>query len=110
VEVSIAYATDWGTTTVPGMLVDDTTVTVDGATAAQTSFESDTGGWTVPGAPPEGPATNLNDWIRSGKIPFEDAAVTQTQFRLLFGFGFEGVNGDAGRNELMRRTVDYLLE
>jgi hypothetical protein len=109
VEVSIVYATDWGTTTVPGVLVDDATVTVDGATAAQTSFEGDTGGWMVPGAPPEGPATNLNDWIRSTRIPFEDAAVTQTQFGLLFGFGFEGVNGDAARNELMRRTVGYLL-
>ena len=45
------YATDWGTLTVPGMLVDDTTVTVDGAVTAETSFETeDLGGWTVPGA------------------------------------------------------------
>ena len=30
VQLSIVYATDWGTLTVPGMLVDDTTVTVGG--------------------------------------------------------------------------------
>ena len=35
------YATDWGTLTVPGMFVDDTTVTVDGAVTAETSFETD---------------------------------------------------------------------
>ena len=32
VEISIVYATDWGTLTVPGMLVDDTKVTVNGVT------------------------------------------------------------------------------
>ena len=59
------YATDWGTLTVPGMLVDDTTVTVGGIVTAETSFETDLGGWSVPGAHPEGPSVNLNDWIRS---------------------------------------------
>ena len=110
VELSIVYATDWGTLTVPGMLVDDTTVTVDGAVTAETSFETeDLGGWTVPGAHPAGPSENLNDWIRSERI-FEDAAVTKTQFGLMFGFGFEGVNTAANRADLAGRTVDYLLE
>jgi len=27
----------------------------------------------------------------------------------MFGFGFEGVSGDAARKDLMRRTVRYLL-
>ena len=76
---------------------------------AQTSFEEDLGGWSVPGPHPEGPSTNANDWIRSARIPFEDAAVTQTEFGMLFGFGFEGVDGAANRAELMRRTVGYLL-
>jgi Zinc carboxypeptidase len=109
VEISIVFATDWGTLTVPGMLVDDTTVSVGGANVAQTSFETDLGGWTVPGAHPAGPSTNLNDWIRSQRI-FEDAAVTKSQFGLFFGFGFEGVDGRANRAELMRRTVGYLLQ
>jgi hypothetical protein len=108
VEISIVFATDWGTLTVPGMLVDDTTVTVGGAPVAQTSFETDLGGWTVPGAHPAGPSSNLNDWIRSQRI-FEDAAVTKSEFGLFFGFGFEGVDGRANRADLMRRTVNYLL-
>jgi hypothetical protein len=109
VEISIVFATDWGTLTVPGMLVDDTTVTVGGAPVAQTSFETDMGGWSVPGAHPAGPSSNLNDWIRSQRI-FEDAAVTKSDFGLFFGFGFEGVDGAENRAELMRRTVDYLLQ
>jgi hypothetical protein len=109
VEVSIVFATDWGTLTVPGVLVDDTAVTVNGSTVAETSFETDLGGWSVPGAHPAGPSTNLNDWIQSERIPFEDAAVTQTGFGLLFGFGLEGVNGADNRAALMRRQVDYLL-
>ncbi|MGH2824290.1 MAG: M14 family zinc carboxypeptidase [Thermoleophilaceae bacterium] len=109
VEVSIVFATDWGTLVVPGALVDDTTVTVDGTPVAQTSFETDMGGWSVPGAHPAGPSTNLNDWIQSDRIPFEDASVTRTDFGLYFGFGFEGVDTAENRRELMRRTVDYLL-
>jgi hypothetical protein len=108
VEISIVYATDWGTLTVPGMLVDDTKVTVNGVTTDETSFETDLGGWEIPGAHPEGPSSNLNDWIRSQRI-FEDAAVTKTRFGLMFGFGLEGVDGPANRADLMERTVSYLL-
>jgi hypothetical protein len=108
VEVSIVFATDWGTLTVPGALVDDTTVTA-GGTVEETSFETDLGGWSVPGAHPAGPSTNVNDWIQTERIPFEDASVTQTADTLYFGFGFEGVNGQATRNDLMDRVVGYLL-
>jgi hypothetical protein len=108
IEISIVYATDWSTLETPGVLVDDTTVTVGGQQVAQTSFETDMGGWTVPGAHPAGPSANLNDWVRSQRI-FEDAAVTRTDFGLFFGFGFEGVDGAENRAELMRRTVGYLL-
>ena len=108
VEISIVYATDWGTLQTPGMLVDDTKVTVNGAVTDQTSFETDMGGWDIPGAHPEGPSSNLNDWIRSQRI-FEDAAVTKTRFGLDFGFGLEGVDGADNRADLMKRTVNYLL-
>ena len=46
VEISIVFATDWGTLT-PGMLVDDTKVTVNGVTTHETSFETDQGGWEI---------------------------------------------------------------
>ena len=108
VEISIVYATDWGTLTVPGMLVDDTKVTVNGVTTHETDFETDEGGWEIPGAHPEGPSSNLNDWIRSQRI-FEDAAVTKSAFGLFFGFGLEGVDGEANRRDLMERTLSYLL-
>ncbi len=108
VEISIVYATDWGTLTVPGMLVDDTKVTVNGVTTHETDFETDEGGWEIPGAHPEGPSSNLNDWIRSRRI-FEDAAVTKSAFGLFFGFGLEGVDGEANRQDLMERTLSYLL-
>ena len=90
------------------MLVDDTPVTVDGNVAAETSFETDLGGWEVPGAHPEGPSQNLNDWIRS-EVIFEDAAVTMTDEGLVFGFGFEGVNTPEARADLMGRTLEHLL-
>ena len=48
----------------------------------ETSFETDQGGWEVPGAHPEGPSTNVNDWDPEGPDPFEDAAVTKTEFGL----------------------------
>ena len=50
VEVSIVFATDWGTTPVPGAMIDDTTVTA-GSNVSQTSFETqgDLGGWTIRG-------------------------------------------------------------
>ena len=90
-------------------MVDDTTVTA-GGNVSSTSFETqgDLGGWTVPGPHPGG-STNVNDWIQSDRIPFEDAAVTQTEFGLLFGFGLEGVNGAGNRAALMGRQVNYLL-
>jgi hypothetical protein len=110
VELSIVFATDWGTTTVPGMMLDDTTVTA-GSNVSTTSFETqgDLGGWTIPGAHPQGPSTNVNDWIQSDRIPFEDAAVTVTKFGMMFGFGLEGVNGAGNRAVLMDRILDHLL-
>src|SRR5690606_32211797 len=50
VEVSIAYASDWAFQGL-GTWVDDAVVTVGGAVVDETSFETDTGAWTVPGAP-----------------------------------------------------------
>jgi Zinc carboxypeptidase len=111
VELSIVFATDWGTLTVPGVMIDDTRVTA-GSNVTETSFETqgDLGGWTVPGAHPEGPSTNLNDWIQSERVPFEDAAVTVTDFGMMFGFGLEGVNGADNRAVLMDRMLDHLLQ
>jgi len=111
VEVSIVFATDWGTRVVPGVLLDDTTVTA-GSNVSQTSFETegDLGGWTIPGPHEGSPSENVDDWIQSERIPIEDAAVTVTEFGLMFGFGLEGVNGADNRAVLMDRILDHLLQ
>lgn len=110
VEISIVFATDWGTRVVPGMMVDDTTVTA-GSNVSQTSFETDgdLGGWTIPGPHAGSPSENVDDWIQSGRIPVEDAAVTVSRFGMMFGFGLEGVNGQGNRAVLMDRILDHLL-
>jgi hypothetical protein len=107
IEVAISHATD------PAVLglnvfVDDVEVSTGQGT---TSFEDDADpldGWTVPGAP-EGSPTNPNDWTRTGSLGFEEGAVVSTDDSLFFGFGFEGVTSTAQRNELMGRSVNYLL-
>jgi murein tripeptide amidase MpaA len=107
VEVSIVYATDWAIQIVPGVFVDDTTVTV-GPSSESTSFEDGYGGWTVMG--PHDDDTNANEWTRSEGVPFEDAAIVGTDRSLLAGFGLEGVNSAAARNDLMGRVMSALLD
>jgi hypothetical protein len=110
VELSIVFATDWAIEPVPGVMIDDTRVTA-GSSVSETSFESqgDLGGWSVPGPHAGSPSINRNDWIQSERIPFEDAAVTVSDFGLMFGFGLEGVSGAGNRAVLMDRMLDHLL-
>jgi hypothetical protein len=106
IEVMISFATDWGTGDL-GVFIDDTVVTVDAAIVSQTSFETGLGDWSVPGAPP-GSVANTNDWERVGVL-FEIASIVSTEDTLLFGFGFEAVNTQADRNEVMHRSLEHLL-
>jgi hypothetical protein len=106
VEVSISYVTDWGTLNT-GVFVDDTSVIVDGATVRETSFEDGLDGWEVLGSP-EGSAPNPSDWIRTEALIVTWAAVT-TPDTVLHGFGFEGISTAEERNEIMRRTLEFLL-
>jgi hypothetical protein len=105
VEVSISYASDWGTQGL-GVFVDDTRVTVDGAEQAATSFESDLGGWTVAGAPPGSDANN-NDWERD-QLAFDEGAVVVTEDTVFAGFGAEGL-APAERNDFVARSLAHLL-
>ncbi|MGH3736787.1 MAG: M14 family zinc carboxypeptidase [Micromonosporaceae bacterium] len=105
VEISISYATDWGTLKL-GTFVDDTTVTVDGV-ATSTSFETDLGGWTVSG-PPAGSPGNGNDWVRS-TAAFEEGAVVVTDDTVYVGFGIEGLSTAEQRNSFMKRSLKHLL-
>jgi len=98
--VSITHVTDPAVLGL-GVFVDDTTVTADGATVAETSFETDLGGWSVAGAPPDsGP--NANDWIRTQSVGFVDGPGVATDHSLYWGFGLEGVRSAANRAQLVK--------
>jgi hypothetical protein len=104
VEVSITYASDWGTQGL-GTFVDDITLP-DGTTA---SFETGLEGWAVPGAP-TGSAANANDWVVADAAGFPVGTGITTPNSLLFGFGFEGIATPAERTEVMGRALEHLLE
>ncbi|PZF91187.1 M14 family metallopeptidase, partial [Micromonospora endophytica] len=88
VELSISYVSDWATQNL-GVFVDDARVVVDGVTVAETSFETDLGGWTVAG-PPTGSIPGANDWSRSQQA-FEEGAAVVTKDTVYLGFGLEGL-------------------
>jgi hypothetical protein len=103
VEVSIAYASDWSFQGL-GTFVDDITL----PTGESTSFETDLGGWTVTG-PPLGSSPNSNNFARTTAGGFPEGAVVATPDTLYMGFGLEGISTPAARNEVMRRSMGYLL-
>ncbi|WP_306206850.1 M14 family metallopeptidase [Actinoplanes sp. RD1] len=105
VEVSITYMSDWGTQGL-GVFLDDVRVEVGGATAAQTGFETDLGGWTVAGAP-AGSQGNTSDWARS-QSAFDMGAAISTTDTVYLGFGLETLT-PAARDDLVRRSLKHLL-
>jgi Zinc carboxypeptidase len=105
IEVSISYASDWATQGL-GVFVDDIVVSTGEGT---TSFETDMGGWAVPGQPP-GSAPNGNDFERTTAAGFPEGAVVATKDTVYMGFGFEGISDAAKRNEVMGRVMTYLLQ
>lgn len=105
VELSITYVSDWSTQGL-GAFVDDVSITRDGATE-QTSFETDLGGWAVPGAPTGSPA-NPTDWIRT-TTAFDEGAGVATPDTVYLGFGAEGLTTQAMRTDLVRRSMTHLF-
>jgi hypothetical protein len=103
VEVSISYASDWGTQGL-GAFIDDV-VLPDGTS---TSFENGLDGWTVSGAPP-GSAANANDWVRTGATGFPVGASITTPRSILMGFGLEGISTERQRDTVMGRAMGHLL-
>ena len=87
-----------------GAFVDDVTL----STGETTSFETGLDGWTVTG-PPAGSSPNTNNWTRTTAAGFPEGAVVATPDTLYMGFGIEGIATPAARNEVMRRSLEYLL-
>ncbi len=109
VELSISYVSDYGFQGL-GVFLDDIEVTPTSA-GGTTSFEDDGDafdGWEVSGAP-AGSDANPNDWEVSESVGFQEGAVVSTDDSLTFGFGFEGIRTAAQRNEVLGRSIDYLL-
>ncbi|CAA9516552.1 MAG: putative zinc-binding carboxypeptidase [uncultured Solirubrobacteraceae bacterium] len=105
IEVSIVYQTDPGTLGL-GSWVDDASITSDGETLSQTSFEDGLGGWTVPGALP-GSQGNANDWERAQSIGLVDGPGVRTGHSIMWGFGLEAVDGADKRAALLRNAMRY---
>ncbi|HEX6336095.1 MAG TPA: M14 family zinc carboxypeptidase [Jiangellaceae bacterium] len=105
VEVAISYASDWAFQGL-GAFVDHVEVSTE---AGVESFESGLGAWTVAG-PPEGSASNPNDWFRTESVGLEEGAVVSTASSLFMGFGLEGITGADSRAAVMDKSLDYLLE
>ena len=103
VEISIAYASDWGTQGL-GVFVDDVTLP-DGTS---TSFESGLDGWTISG-PPEGSGPNANNFTHTDAASFPVGSAITTPHSLLLGFGLEDVTTDTERDAVMGRVIDHLL-
>ncbi|SEG93740.1 Immune inhibitor A peptidase M6 [Nonomuraea solani] len=106
VELSISYISDWATQGA-GVFLDDFAVTLDGAAAETTSFETDLGGWTV-GNPPAGSSPSVNNWFRTDQI-FEEGGGIVTKDTVYLGFGVESVTGQAARTDLVKRSMRHLL-
>jgi hypothetical protein len=104
VEISIAYASDWATQGI-GVFLDDITLP-DGTS---TSFEAGLDGWAIAG-PPEGTASNVNNFIRTDASGFPVGNAIATPHSLLLGFGLEGVSTADERNAVMGRALDHLLQ
>jgi hypothetical protein len=107
VELSISYASDWGTQGL-GTFLDDVTVSTGEGT---TSFEQDADpmdGWTVSGPPP-GSATNPNNWERTTADGFPEGAAVATPQTVYMGFGFEGITGAGTRADVMGRVMAEFL-
>ncbi|MEP6952672.1 MAG: hypothetical protein ABI950_01270, partial [Solirubrobacteraceae bacterium] len=89
-----------------GVFVDDTKIVTDGTTVDETSFETDQGGWTVPGAPASS-GQNANDWKRTQSVGFVDGPGVATRHSLYWGFGLEGVTDAARRQQLIADAMKY---
>lgn len=108
IEIFISYASDWAVQGL-GSFIDS--VQMPGE--AVESFETPTEDWAVTG-PPDGSDPNLNDWVRSEDLGFEEGGIVSETppgvgfATLYFGFGLEGVDGAVARADLMDRSLDFL--
>jgi bacillopeptidase F (M6 metalloprotease family) len=105
VEIAIVVATDWATGGL-GAYVDDATVTVDGAPASTTSFETDTGAWNI-GPSPAGTPNPDAQWSRSQQ-QFVEGAVVGTNHTAYAGFEPARMSTAEERASFIRAVMQHL--
>ncbi|MEU3250395.1 M14 family zinc carboxypeptidase [Streptomyces sp. NPDC006997] len=105
VELSISYVTDPGSGG-RGVLVDNTSVVVGGASTGTEGFETSFGPWTVAGPPAGSPAVVL-DWERTGEL-FKTYGAVATDDTVLLGFGLEHLTAPADRSALLGEALAAL--
>ncbi len=101
VEIYISYATDWGTQNL-GVFVDD--ITISGYDTE--GFEVDLGEFEITTTEGNFP---FNNWVRMEGGGFAEGPVIRTPNSVFLGFGFEAIEGNETRSEIMGRMMDYLL-
>ena len=108
VEVSITYIQDPAVRGL-GVFVDDAKITLDGAPAGGTGFETpdDISPFAVSG-PPEGSPGNANNWKQTTSVGFQDGPGVRTDHSVYWGFGLEGVTGAETRRDLLQHALTYL--
>ncbi len=113
VEVSLTYIRS--RLAFPGAYVDDLTVTVDGATASVTDFETDLGGWQASGLPVmvQGQEqAHEVDWARRSLAdlpPVEGSPIVLREDAVTLGFGLESVADAAQRSSFLKRLLLHLV-
>lgn len=100
IELHLAYVSDWGTQNF-GVFVDDVEVPGTGLQ----DFEDGLGGLQITST---FDANLPNNWERRTGQGLETSAAVRTPYSVLFGFGFEAIDTDKNRADVMRRTMDYL--
>lgn len=89
----------------PGVFVDDVSL----STGESTSFEGgDLGGWEMSGLPVDG-EEHEDDWYVAGEevYPESNGPIVTTEDSIIFGFGFEGIEGPEQRMDVLMRILDY---
>jgi hypothetical protein len=88
------------------VFLDDVRTRAGEETLSETSFETDLGGWAVPG-PPEGTENNASDFKRE-QSAFDESPIIRTPRSMWFTFGLEGVDTEAHRNALLGKALSLL--
>jgi hypothetical protein len=104
-EVAIVVATDWAFGNI-GAFVDDAKITVDGATASETSFEDGTDVWTI-GPSPDGTPNPAPQWRRTPQV-FVEGAVVGTKDTVYAGFELATMSTAAERASFMKEVLEHL--